>query len=812
MSPKHNPTPFKVLIAGGGLAGLSLANMLQQHGIDYLLLEAYADITPQAGASIGFLPHGLRILDQLGMYDDFREGVVPIDSFSFRDGKGRLLAEHGGVEGGLVERVGGRHGYPMIFLERRAALGILYKYVDKGKVLTGKAVRGVELLDHCVKVTTGDGGVYTGDILVGCDGVHSIVRQEMVRLASERAPGYFPPDEFKSMVLSTPTWEYRLTVSYQGVPCDYGCLFGISASCAAIKPGTYTGTFSRYPYLLLGAPDRVFWFHFFKLDKRYYGDDIPKFTEEQKAGYLKAREEDIIAPGLKFGDLAKKKVTCGITALPEFTFEQWHYDRIMTIGDAAHKFHPLTGHGGNSALEAAAALTNRLVKALDESSGTLTASQVSSVFQKVRDSRHDRIKGLVKTSHEHQRLVGLENPFLKFVALHVLPRANTDYILYEVSRYCPQAETLDGHKHTIQPLLVPYHSDLLSAPYNRSWRGWVLAALFLALSFVGYWALQVWAMRIGASHLFDKIHVVPYTDIPSIDGFMSLFAPQYAAGNRSLPESHSALQFYFLISLFPMIAIYTVESVRKRNRMNLLAITSCWALYQGLSIALLGPLYYAAYIFASRNENYWWPLSRRVPICSAKALLPSLVLGYLIPTLLLFIPYSNPRTGAIIVLFWQFSPIYVNILLFIFSEINATLSPDDDHKTPTAAKPLPDIPHLKRVYMFSFILATATHIFTLLRPISLAAIFIPYAGHSQHLSFAEGIRSIWIVDFWVYFVATLVWAVVAVWDMKRVGRAGTDLGKAVVVIVLGAVVVGPAATTVGVWWWREGVMARVVFG
>ncbi|KAK2808447.1 hypothetical protein FQN50_004655 [Emmonsiellopsis sp. PD_5] len=782
--------PFKVLIAGGGIAGLALANMLQQHGIDYLLLEAYTEITPQAGASIGFLPHGLRILDQLGMYGDLRERVRPIDSFSFRDGRGRLLAVHGGVEGALVER----HGYPMIFMERRAALGILYKYVDKGKILTGKAVKGVELLEHCVKVTTGDGGVYTGDILVGCDGVHSIVRREMVRLAGERAPGYFAPDEFKKM------------------PCDYGCLFGISTSCAAIQPGTYTGTFSRHPYLLLGGlGDRVFWFHFFKLDKRYYGDDIPKFTEEQKAGYLKERAEDIIAPGLKFGDLAKNTVTCGITALPEFTFEQWHYDRIMTIGDAAHRFHPITGHGGNSALEGAAALTNRLVKALDQSSGTLTASQVSSVFKNVRDSRHDRIKRLVKTSHDLQRLVGLENPFLKFIALHVLPRASTDYVFYEMSRYCPQAESLEGLKHAVQPLLVPYHSDLLSTPYNRGWRGRVLAAVFLGFSFVGYWALHIWAMRIGASHLFDKIHIVPYTGVPSIDGFLSLFPPQYAAGNRSLPESHSALQFYFLISFFPMIAIYTVESVRKRNTINLLTFTSFWALYQVLGIATVGPLYYTAYIFASRHETYWWPLSRQVPTSSAKALLPSLVLGYLIPTLLLFTPYSNPRTGATMVLFWQFSPIYVNILLSIFSRINATLSPNDDHKTPTAANPLTDIPHLKRVYMFSVIVSTATHIFTVVRPISLAAIFIPYTGPSQHVSFAEGIRSMWIVDFWVYFLATLVWAVVAVWDMKRVGMAGTNLAKAVAVIVLGAVVVGPAATTVGVWWWREGVMGRVMF-
>lgn len=63
---------FKVLIAGGSIAGLVLANMLQQLGIDFLVLEAYPEIAPQVGASIGFFPNGNRILDQLGLFDDIR--------------------------------------------------------------------------------------------------------------------------------------------------------------------------------------------------------------------------------------------------------------------------------------------------------------------------------------------------------------------------------------------------------------------------------------------------------------------------------------------------------------------------------------------------------------------------------------------------------------------------------------------------------------------------------------------------------------------------------------------------------------------
>jgi 2-polyprenyl-6-methoxyphenol hydroxylase-like FAD-dependent oxidoreductase len=64
---------FKIIIVGGGVAGLTLANMLEKFDIDYVLLEAYHDIAPQVGASIGMFPNGLRILDQLGCYEPIKK-------------------------------------------------------------------------------------------------------------------------------------------------------------------------------------------------------------------------------------------------------------------------------------------------------------------------------------------------------------------------------------------------------------------------------------------------------------------------------------------------------------------------------------------------------------------------------------------------------------------------------------------------------------------------------------------------------------------------------------------------------------------
>lgn len=64
---------FRVIIAGGSVSGLTLANALEKFDIDYILLEAYPSIAPQVGASIGILPNGFRILDQLGCYEPVRD-------------------------------------------------------------------------------------------------------------------------------------------------------------------------------------------------------------------------------------------------------------------------------------------------------------------------------------------------------------------------------------------------------------------------------------------------------------------------------------------------------------------------------------------------------------------------------------------------------------------------------------------------------------------------------------------------------------------------------------------------------------------
>lgn len=77
-----------MIIAGGGISGLTLANALEKAGIDYVLLEARDTIAPKVGASIGFFQNGGRILDQLGCLEAIWKETCALH-------KGRSRDKHG---------------------------------------------------------------------------------------------------------------------------------------------------------------------------------------------------------------------------------------------------------------------------------------------------------------------------------------------------------------------------------------------------------------------------------------------------------------------------------------------------------------------------------------------------------------------------------------------------------------------------------------------------------------------------------------------------------------------------------------------
>lgn len=83
-----------------------------------------------------------------------------------------------------------------MFIDRQMLLQVLFDNLKfKDRILTQKRVTHVETIEGCVHVQTQDGCTYSGDIVVGADGIHSAVRNEMWRNANKTDPNLFHSDE-----------------------------------------------------------------------------------------------------------------------------------------------------------------------------------------------------------------------------------------------------------------------------------------------------------------------------------------------------------------------------------------------------------------------------------------------------------------------------------------------------------------------------------------------------------------------------------------------------------------------------------------
>ncbi|KAL3454184.1 hypothetical protein BJX65DRAFT_317901 [Aspergillus insuetus] len=409
-SPSSSPSPIsqpttnlKVIIVGGSIAGLTLAHCLAKlPNVDFVVLEKRAEIAPQEGASVGILPHGGRILDQLGLFEEILRHVEPLTTahVSYPDG----FCHTNRSPTVLLERF----GLPLAFLERRVLLDILYTSLpDPSRVFAGKSVVSVEQ-EHDdrndITVRTHDGSSYHGDLVVGADGVHSRVRREMWRLAELERPGSITAQE-----------KNCLTV-------EYDCIFGISDSIQGLRPGEQIASlhdgrsFLTFP----GKDGRVFWFLLRKLDRRYPYSSAPRWSSREMDKTAEQFAADHIWNGVQFGQLWKRRRVVGMTNLEEGVFSTWQCGRVICIGDSMHKMAPNTGQGANCAIEDAAALANALSMAIKDDSHP-SPSTIHSLLESFNKTRLARVREIYKSARLVVRLHARESLALRVVGRYYLP-------------------------------------------------------------------------------------------------------------------------------------------------------------------------------------------------------------------------------------------------------------------------------------------------------------------------------------------------------------------------------------------------------
>jgi 2-polyprenyl-6-methoxyphenol hydroxylase-like FAD-dependent oxidoreductase len=161
---------MRVIICGAGIAGLALAQRLAAQGAEVTVLEKAPG--PRAGGyMIDFFGPGYDAAEAMGVLPRILELGYHVDELAYRDEAGRRRA--GLRFARFAKAAGGRVISVMRPDLERALREHLPDHVD---VRYGSTVTAVDNRADAVTVTLHDGSTLTGDLLVGCDGIHSAVR------------------------------------------------------------------------------------------------------------------------------------------------------------------------------------------------------------------------------------------------------------------------------------------------------------------------------------------------------------------------------------------------------------------------------------------------------------------------------------------------------------------------------------------------------------------------------------------------------------------------------------------------------------
>ena len=169
---------MKILIAGGGIGGLTAALCCLYHGHEVIVFETATEFR-EIGAGIQISPNAMKVFKVLGLADKISEKACQPATIEARMGEnGRYIFSIP-----LAMHTLNSWGAPYLHIHRADYIHALQSAVQEsavGDIQLGAKVRAYTQSADGVVVYLSDGRTCTGDILIGADGIHSVVREQML--------------------------------------------------------------------------------------------------------------------------------------------------------------------------------------------------------------------------------------------------------------------------------------------------------------------------------------------------------------------------------------------------------------------------------------------------------------------------------------------------------------------------------------------------------------------------------------------------------------------------------------------------------
>ena len=351
-APSAASNRVSVGVVGGGIGGLSAALSLLQAGFDVQVYEQ-APMLGEVGAGLQVSPNAARVLHRLGLADELaRTGVPPLAWHQRRWDDGRTL-----LRTPLAESLQAAFGFPQYQIHRADLLAALADALPANRVhldhqLTDLADRG----DH-VQATFANGAHAEIEVLVGADGIHSVVRKVL-----------FGPQKP----------HFTGCVAYRGlVPADRLADLELEVTAQLwMGPGRhFIHYFVRDRRLLcfVAIVEQDTWTRESWTDRGHLADAQAAFAgwHPQVRAILAAADDSFL------------------TALFDRPpLERWSAGRVTLLGDACHPMLPFMAQGAAQAIEDGATLTACLTQAGPDVPGALRR------YERLRRPRTARLQAL----------------------------------------------------------------------------------------------------------------------------------------------------------------------------------------------------------------------------------------------------------------------------------------------------------------------------------------------------------------------------------------------------------------------------------
>ena len=361
----------KALIIGCGISGPVLAMYLQCAGIEPIIYEARPKPDDQAGYFLNLAPNGVAVLDTLGVREEALCHGTPTTSIAFQNHRGRQLAENPEttilIKRGLLckdlREVALRRGVTVEF---------------------GKRLKDVEITPENEAVARfEDGSRESGDLLVGCDGIHSPTRRSVMPDAPQpRYAGIIDSGGFtRTPDLPSADSVMRMTFGTDG-------FFGYQ-----VTPSGEVYWFENFRQSM--EPDREALEAVSDNEWRQKLLDIHRYDHDPIATILRSTEGRI-----------GRWPSYDMPSLPT-----WYKGPVCLIGDAAHATLPSAGQGASLAMEDAI----MLARCLRDEPDTRIA------FSTFETLRRDRVEELVEAARRYGSRKSPTNVLTRGIRDLVLP-------------------------------------------------------------------------------------------------------------------------------------------------------------------------------------------------------------------------------------------------------------------------------------------------------------------------------------------------------------------------------------------------------